>query len=221
MAKFCTKCGKPLKDGKPCDCEKNKKEEVNTNNIGENIKDGYYIDDHNIYPILSSVKVNTKYDIDTAITGNKKSELGEDYTYTCEYSVVDGNNGDTPDPGEDPGDNPEEYMNYYYRTISLNDVFPDHRGSKRPYNWRYIEIEKEIEANANRTYASMPEYMVTLSPSNMRDIRKYNLGKEKDGGYLDYSLDCRVVGGKRECESVFLNNIVSDNYATNFTRNRS
>lgn len=37
MAKFCTKCGKPLKDGKPCDCEKNKKEEVNTNNIGENI----------------------------------------------------------------------------------------------------------------------------------------------------------------------------------------
>ena len=29
MAKFCTKCGKPLKDGKPCDCEKeNKKEEI-------------------------------------------------------------------------------------------------------------------------------------------------------------------------------------------------
>ena len=29
MAKFCTKCGKPLEDGKPCDCEKeNKKEEA-------------------------------------------------------------------------------------------------------------------------------------------------------------------------------------------------
>ena len=28
MAKFCTKCGKPLKDGKPCDCEKNIKEDT-------------------------------------------------------------------------------------------------------------------------------------------------------------------------------------------------
>ena len=38
MAKFCTKCGKPLKDGKPCDCEKNIKEEITTsNNLGENI----------------------------------------------------------------------------------------------------------------------------------------------------------------------------------------
>ncbi len=26
MAKFCTKCGKPLKDGKPCDCQKDVKE---------------------------------------------------------------------------------------------------------------------------------------------------------------------------------------------------
>ena len=30
MAKFCTKCGKPLKDGKPCDCEK---ESVSNDNV--------------------------------------------------------------------------------------------------------------------------------------------------------------------------------------------
>ena len=37
MAKFCTKCGKPLKDGKPCDCEKNIKEDTsNVNNIMDN-----------------------------------------------------------------------------------------------------------------------------------------------------------------------------------------
>ena len=37
MAKFCTKCGKPLKDGKPCDCEKNIKENTsNVNNIMDN-----------------------------------------------------------------------------------------------------------------------------------------------------------------------------------------
>ena len=28
MAKFCTKCGKPLIDGKPCNCEKNKNEDI-------------------------------------------------------------------------------------------------------------------------------------------------------------------------------------------------
>ena len=39
MAKFCTKCGKPLKDGKPCDCEKKIKEEPVSNNLGENIID--------------------------------------------------------------------------------------------------------------------------------------------------------------------------------------
>lgn len=39
MAKFCTKCGKPLKDGKPCDCEKKIKEEPISNNLGENIID--------------------------------------------------------------------------------------------------------------------------------------------------------------------------------------
>ena len=42
MAKFCTKCGKPLKDGKPCDCESkaekaSKKEEAVTKNIWEQI----------------------------------------------------------------------------------------------------------------------------------------------------------------------------------------
>ena len=30
MAKFCTKCGKPLKDGKPCDCEKENKKVVDS-----------------------------------------------------------------------------------------------------------------------------------------------------------------------------------------------
>lgn len=31
MAKFCTKCGKPLKDGKPCDCEKEQTDNLETN----------------------------------------------------------------------------------------------------------------------------------------------------------------------------------------------
>lgn len=38
MAKFCTKCGKPLEDGKPCDCEKNEKVTTTTtsNDLGDN-----------------------------------------------------------------------------------------------------------------------------------------------------------------------------------------
>lgn len=61
----------------------------------------------------------------------------------------------------------------------------------------------------------------TLTSNNMRNIRKYNLGKEKEGGYLDYSLDCIIVSGKRECKSDFLNNIISGDYAEDFQRNRS
>ena len=46
MAKFCTKCGKPLKDGKPCDCsvkeEKVVKETAeNTNELISNVSDIY------------------------------------------------------------------------------------------------------------------------------------------------------------------------------------
>ena len=193
-------------------------------NIGENIKDGYYIDDHNIYPILSSAKVDTDYDIDTTIEGNKKSELGEDYTYTCQYSVV---GGETPPNENDPDpDNPDdtdipfnELNNYYYRTISLSDIFPDHRGSKRPYNWRYIINEESIERNSNKTYSELPEYVVVLSPSNMRDIRNYNIREEKEGGYLNYSLDCEIIGGERVCESDFLNNI--NKYSQSFVRNNT
>ena len=193
-------------------------------NLGENMKDGYYIDDHNIYPILSSTPVGKKQDIITFITGDKNKKGNDelsDFTYTCDYVVKNNTTTPDPEPGGDPGDYPEEYMNYYYRTISLNDVFPDHRGSKRPYNWRYVINEQTIEKNANKTYASTPEYAVILTSNNMRNIRKYNLGKEKEGGYLDYSLDCIIVSGKRECKSDFLNNIISGDYAEDFQRNRS
>lgn len=38
MAKFCTNCGKELKDGKPCDCQKNVTPE---GNLGENLIDAF------------------------------------------------------------------------------------------------------------------------------------------------------------------------------------
>ena len=52
MAKFCTKCGKPLKDGKPCDCsvkeEKVVKETAeNTNELISNVSDIYKIFENN------------------------------------------------------------------------------------------------------------------------------------------------------------------------------
>ena len=65
----------------------------------------------------------------------------------------------------------------------------------------------------------MPEYVVILSPSNMRDIRNYNIREEKEGGYLNYSLDCEIIGGERVCESDFLNNI--NKYSQSFVRNNT
>ena len=63
MAKFCTKCGKPLVDGKPCDCEKNENQNeveqvsFNSNGLLETVKGMFtrpvstlqeFVQDHNL-----------------------------------------------------------------------------------------------------------------------------------------------------------------------------
>ena len=67
MAKFCTKCGKPLVDGKPCDCEKNENQNeveqvsFNSNGLLETVKGMFtrpvstlqeFVQDHNLVPAL-------------------------------------------------------------------------------------------------------------------------------------------------------------------------
>lgn len=191
---------------------------------------GYFIDARNIYPIPPSTPANKAQDIVTYMVGDEKengnNELGNDYRYTCDYSVVDADDEPDPeDPGDpnnpdDPGENISENENYYYRTISLSDVFPEHRGNRRPYNWRNVEIERAIEAKGNKIYAGTPQYIVTLTTSNMKSIRRYNLDQEENGGYLNNSLECIMNNGVREdCRSTFLDNIVEDNYAESFERN--
>lgn len=190
---------------------------------------GYVIDDRNIYPIPTKTPANRDHDITTSIQGDTRggeNELGNGYKYVCNYSVVEqddpGDPGDPSDPNnpDDPGENISENENYYYRTISLSDVFPEHRGNKRPYNWRNVEIERAIETKGNKIYAGTPQYIVTLTTSNMKSIRRYNLDQEENGGYLNNSLECIMNNGVREdCRSTFLDNIVEDNYAESFERN--
>lgn len=73
MAKFCTKCGKPLVDGKPCDCEKNENQNeveqvsFNANGLLETIKGMFtrpvstlqeFVQDHNLVPALILLGIN-------------------------------------------------------------------------------------------------------------------------------------------------------------------
>ena len=73
MAKFCTKCGKPLVDGKPCDCEKNENQNeveqvsFNSNGLLETVKGMFtrpvstlqeFVQDHNLVPALILLGIN-------------------------------------------------------------------------------------------------------------------------------------------------------------------
>lgn len=183
----------------------------------------YIIDDKNIYPIPVDTKPNKSYDIETTMEGNDIYIKGQNetnkYIYTCDYFVKEPSDPDDPEDPDEPGENIPNNANYYYRNISLTDVFPSHRGNMRPYNWRNVNIEKEIEKKGVSIYAQRADYSVVLTTNQMQKIRRYNINKEDDGGYLDNSLECEINNGVREnCRSTFLNNIVEDGYAESFER---
>lgn len=109
-------------------------------------------------------------------------------------------------------------IDYWYRPITLNDVFPNTNndismkelGKTRVTgeNWsnhkgRYTQ--KEIEAagegiyNNNNSWTGVDNdidtknpvyYKVTLTPQNMKAIRDYNDGQETTEGYADFNLTC-------------------------------
>ena len=66
MAKFCTKCGSPLEEGKPCKCESEKKEvkNVSSSNFVELLKE-----------YLNVVKGMVKKPIDTLKEKNDESNF--------------------------------------------------------------------------------------------------------------------------------------------------
>lgn len=145
---------------------------------------------------------------------------------TCDVSCVGclWSNGDTA---------------YGYRTVSLNDVFPNTETDKVGYNWNTSngsDIKKakntidDIEDAGQEVYKT-PQYSYVLTPQIMKQIREYNKGSNNGnnnnipkGGYNSDTLSC--TNGK-ECKSSFLNlewmtaESVQKNRNTNWTEYES
>ena len=99
------------------------------------------------------------------------------------------------------GDN----ANFSYRTVSLNNMFPNDRVIG--YNWsetaKAEATLQEIEDAGESVYEE-PQYSYTLSPSNLRNIREYN----DDAGSYTNSRTPESVNG--EDTAVYCDNVTID-----------
>ena len=93
---------------------------------------------------------------------------------------------------------------YYFRPITLADPFPDRDPGK---NWISWINDSSNQKRLLETYTSDNniEYTVTLTSSDIQQIKKYNYDKLYGGGrgYLDYSIDPNGNSGFIKSYSVF------------------
>ncbi len=98
-----------------------------------------------------------------------------------------------------------ENANFSYRTVSLNNMFPNDR--EIGYNWSQTAKAEatlqEIE-NAGESIYEEPQYSYTLSPTNLRNIREYN----DDAGSYTNSRTPESVNG--EDTAVYCDNVTID-----------
>ncbi len=125
------------------------------------------------------------------------------FNYTCYYDV---DNDIVRISDEDYDEGTDFKQNYFYRSISLNNVNPQNRtlgknwnvGEGKPDSAK-TEFEKKasvtiksIEEEAEKIYSdSEPEYSFTLTPESMQLIKKYNQGQEINGGdgYQNFDME--------------------------------
>lgn len=96
-------------------------------------------------------------------------------------------------------------LNIIYRPISLTNAFPNttENSKYRPMgsNWNSIYAERYIEQNRNVSdydiYKMTPLYTITLTPSTIKEIQKYN----KSHSFGDFDMQC--ISGY-QCTSNFL-----------------
>lgn len=104
--------------------------------------------------------------------------------------------------------------NIIYRPIDLSNPFPgkDGTGRNSGTNWSDLDIETYITKRTD-VYSKTPLYSITLTPTMIKEIRKYN----KDTHYADNStLSCDESG--QHCYSTFLRN---EKFANMIDQNKS
>lgn len=200
---------------------------------------GYWIElENHIWPVgvkrlTGDYDINVTYDNINAT--NRRIEF-ETSDLLCRYHVIndlanfkcddshhecyDCVGSDDCETSPDPEKNLS--LGVYFRTIDLNDIFPNSQYSRpttisNPLHRRNIgknwinekDVIDDIQDLGDKVYATKPiQYKVTLTPAAIKLIQKSNKLKEGEGGYLDFSLiNC---GSSLHCESNFLKNELKD-----------
>ncbi len=107
------------------------------------------------------------------------------------------------------------YEKLVFRPIDLSNPFPGKSGSGRDSgtNWSKDEIKKYITDRQN-VYSKKPLYSVTLTSSDIKDIRKYN----DSHGYDDFTLSCKDSGASA-CYSSFIRKYLTENKSNCYNKN--
>lgn len=138
---------------------------------------------------------------------------GTEFTLSCTVDVLNtsrctSNCGtpSNPTPGGGGGKSKGGNLNLIYRPISLTDPFPNKR--KAITSWQDSLVVESIISN-NRgvkdyeVYNLKPMYDITLTPTDIKDIRNYN----KKHSYNDFTLNCTKG---LYCKSTFLREFIYD-----------
>ena len=160
------------------------------------------------------------YPVDRQKTTDNKSVIvryrndidNQDRTYTCQYNVIselptyacdDGHHICPPGFASDMTSGGE--FGLYFRNVNLNNLFTN----GVPYNWSGFANSKIIDNIQNLgddLWAETPAYSVTLTPSDISSIRRYNKTTESNGGYMDNSISCKGYN----CKSTFIETTLKD-----------
>ena len=102
---------------------------------------------------------------------------------------------------------------FFYRTVDLNDLFTSNRlyGSNFCNDSNIAKV-KEIEQVGDSVFTTAsitPEYKVVLTPSNIKQIKKYNLAS--NNLYDDNTLKCEGLESSFSCKSTFIDTIYGQN----------
>lgn len=114
---------------------------------------------------------------------------------------------------------------FNFKTVDEVNVFPqgtETGGKKYAYNWTNttsgVKALEEIQTRAKEDKTYAPEnltYSFTLTPDDMKAIKKYNESRVSNGGYADFELSCKCSeekGDCKECYSTFITNFASGNF---------
>ncbi len=148
-----------------------------------------------------------------------------DYDYHVCYDCT-GSEECYPDDGENTS------LGVYFRSIDLNDVFPESQYSPQNQNsltgvtrrigsnWttsNAVQVIEEIQKLNEQIWFETPQYTITLSPEARRRIKKYNSNNK----YLDYSINCEGFNCSSKFLDTELRGLLGDKYSEYFTKDKT